>query len=144
MESHKDTAILVLTAVLVLVFAQTIFAMPIEEEEYSPEYKSCLLECLTCVEMWGDVYNGQACADKCLITDGTSIDHECRLGVKIGKRYLGLKATNDCIDQCKLCSTTSSSSVHYNDRACVAACELSSGLNFDKKCEHHLNMYTLG
>ncbi|KAL8607411.1 hypothetical protein ACOMHN_024436 [Nucella lapillus] len=41
-------------------------------------YKSCLYECLNCVNTWGkDLFNGEKCAENCAVTGGRSIDTTC-------------------------------------------------------------------
>ena len=41
-------------------------------------YKSCLYECLNCVNTWGkDLFNGEQCAESCAISGGATIDTTC-------------------------------------------------------------------
>ena len=41
-------------------------------------YKSCMYECLNCVNTWGKVlFNGKMCAEQCAQTGGRSIDSTC-------------------------------------------------------------------
>lgn len=113
------------------------FAIP-EEPELSPEHKACLYECLTCVELWGDNYDGATCAEDCALSDGASIDHECKNGVDLSKRYAKWKATVSCKKQCVSCAM---SSEMYDERACVISCDKSSGSEFDVKCSLHNHLF---
>jgi len=123
--------------VLFVTLLQVAVSNPVQEKEYSPVVKNCLLECLTCVEFWGDIYNGHACADTCLMSGGSSKDLDCKLGFTMNKRYQARKATQQCVEQCKQCSRLAGSPGKYNERSCYAACELSSGQDVDTACSRH-------
>lgn len=127
-----------LCVVFISLMQTTISQARPEDEELSQEHKACLLECLRCVELWGSNYDGHACADTCFLSDGRSIDSECKLGVDMGKRYAKWKATERCRKQCMSCAL---SSVNYNERACVIACERSSGSDTDPKCSRQKQMF---
>lgn len=41
-------------------------------------YRTCLYECLHCVNTWGkDLFDGQLCAENCALSGGNSIDRTC-------------------------------------------------------------------
>ena len=41
-------------------------------------YKSCLYECLHCINTWGKViFNGELCAENCAMSGGATIDTTC-------------------------------------------------------------------
>ena len=107
-----------------------------EEKQVSKEAERCLLECLTCVELWGRVYDGNACARGCLITDGGSIDNDCQNGINISKRYAVMKARDECHIQCFLCLSKMTKR-HYDYSRCINACEQSRGMQRDTKCLFH-------
>ncbi|KAK7505475.1 hypothetical protein BaRGS_00003220 [Batillaria attramentaria] len=62
------------SAIYIILVLQTTVALAVSLSMY----KSCLFECLHCVDTWGkDLFNGEACADSCAMSAGESIDRTC-------------------------------------------------------------------
>lgn len=62
------------TAMSVMLVLQTTMAVAMS----LGMYKSCLYECLHCVNTWGkDLFNGELCAESCAMSGGTTIDTTC-------------------------------------------------------------------
>lgn len=113
-----------------------------EHPPTSPEVKECLLECMTCKEFWGDMYDGHACANGCFLTDGDSIDINCRLGTNMPKRYAELKSTNECTKQCDTCFDRLSKT-RYDVLKCKQVCEITTGRQRDENCKTYSSMFRL-
>ncbi|KAH3711713.1 uncharacterized protein LOC127858799 [Dreissena polymorpha] len=133
----------ILRSLVGLVVTLTVVGMavsaPLDEEDLSLEHKACLYECLKCVEYWGKIYNGQACAEKCLEHDGRDIDHECTLNFRLGKRKNGFTAVTDCKSRCKVCARVQNNPTKYsyNENACALECQMSTGRSVDSTCSRH-------
>lgn len=109
-------------------------------EEVSKEVKFCLLECMACKELWGQNYGGHACASGCFLTEGRSIDQDCRLGTNMPKRYEELKSTDQCNKQCEIC-VVKYTSRNYDENKCLATCDQTLGKERDATCSRFLTLY---
>ena len=107
---------------------------------FSGKYKTCLLECLSCVELWGNIYDGSACANGCALTDGSSIDANCEHGVYVRKRFEKIQAEDKCKKQCKYCAMELSK-IHYSESKCLRTC--AEGAGVDAYCSKHLTWYSM-
>lgn len=55
------------------------------------KYKSCLYECLNCVNTWGkQLFDGEKCADGCAESQGESRDESCMKYIRVGRGRRGL------------------------------------------------------
>ena len=132
--------ITVWTVAIILICGRVSYQKPTFQRAATKDYQSCLLECLACVELWGTIYDGNACANGCAITGGKSIDSNCEHGINIRKRFESLKAQDNCKKQCSIC-VNKLSNVHYNMSKCQQACAQSAEV--DLECMRHLNWYDM-
>lgn len=129
-----------MTVSLLLIFIRTADQKPMLNLASKTSYKNCLLECMTCVEMWGNIYDGSACANGCALTDGASIDSNCEHGVNVGKRFKKLKAEDECKKQCKYC-VKELSEIHFSESKCTQSC--ADGAEPDLYCTRNLIWYDM-
>lgn len=114
----------------------------VEHPPETKEIKDCLLECMSCRELWGAIYDGHACANGCFLTNGGSIDQDCRLGASMPKRYAEIKSIDECRKKCKLCATKYSPQ-NYDANKCLETCDLTTGKHRDSTCSHYLTLFKL-
>ncbi|XP_045183986.1 uncharacterized protein LOC123542284 [Mercenaria mercenaria] len=141
MKHIKDFRILGFLVIALINMIQTTTQAKIEpQEEESKDVKSCLFECMACRELWGAIYDGHACASGCFLTQGASIDQDCRLGANMPKRYAEIKSTDQCKKQCELCSMKFTSH-KYDRNKCLDTCSLTNGKSRDASCSKYLTLY---
>ncbi|XP_060586658.1 uncharacterized protein LOC132742309 [Ruditapes philippinarum] len=139
----KDFSVFGLLVISLFNMINTSIQIPLEQQvEESKEVKFCLLECMACKELWGGNYDGHACASGCFLTEGRSIDQDCRLGTNMPKRYTDLKSTDQCKKQCEIC-TMKYSSRNYDKSKCLETCDQVLGKERDETCNKFLSLYKI-
>lgn len=59
-------------------------------------FKYCLYECANCIELWGNLYDGEKCATCCRYSNGVKVDPQCK--VWVAKRVGYAKKDRDYVN----------------------------------------------
>ncbi|KAL4237462.1 hypothetical protein ACF0H5_002179 [Mactra antiquata] len=84
MQFSKDLKSMILAAMLALLMVNVSHQKPLDISPLSVQHEQCIFECMMCVELWGSLYDGLACAQRCKLSDGASIDRTCIMGSNNG------------------------------------------------------------